>query len=297
MATIAVLVAAGAISSGAPAAADQVLEYVNLGDSFSAGAGISPTVQGQERCSQSERNFSHIVAAEFGYRLTDVSCSGAKTDDFFAAQYEDVQPQLDALTSTTELVTLMIGGNNNNTFATAISSCIGAKVSNPIAFDPCRAQYGETLIDPVRTKTYPAVVAALSAVHAQSPQAHVVIAGYPWLLPAGGSCGLQVPIADGDISYLRDLQATLNGVVKRAAEETGSTFVDMSTVSEGRDACQGVDERLVEPVLFVDGSIPLHPNAEGERVLASQVAAAIGRGGEMQFYDTASDCCGSGSSW
>ncbi|SDE43650.1 SGNH/GDSL hydrolase family protein [Rhodococcus tukisamuensis] len=280
VAAVGVLAAVTGVASGASASADPApgLEYVNLGDSFSAGSGVSPMVAGTPfECWQSERNFAHIVAAERGYRLTDVSCGGATTQDFYEAQYQSTRPQLEALTPTTELVTLMIGGNNNSTFAGAMARCIGAMVSNPGAFEPCRVQNASGLSDPVVNETYPALVTALRDIHARSPRAQVVIAGYPWLLPASGSCSPQMPLAEGDVSYLRDLQATLNDAVRRAAAETDSTFVDMSQVSEGRDGCKPAAERLVEPMLFANQPVPVHPNAAGERALADQVLAAIGQ--------------------
>ncbi|WP_246097733.1 SGNH/GDSL hydrolase family protein [Rhodococcus spelaei] len=280
MAVVGALVAVTGIASGASASADPRpgLEYVNLGDSFSAGSGVSPIIPSQPLpCWQSGANFSHIVAAELGYRLTDVSCGGAKTDDFYRAQYPGTRPQLEALTPTTELVTLMIGGNNNDTFAGAMASCIGAMVLHPGAFDPCRAQYGNSLTAPILTKTYPALVTALHDIHAKSPRARVLIAGYPLLLPASGSCAPQMPIAEGDVGYLRDLQTTLNDAVKRAAEATDSTYVDMAQASEGRDGCKPVGQRLVEPMIFANQPVPVHPNADGERALANQVMAAIGQ--------------------
>jgi hypothetical protein len=268
------------IASGATASADPGPgpEYVNLGDSFSAGSGVWPIAPGQPfECWQSENNFSHLVAAQLGYRLTDVSCGGAKTDDFYRAQYPGTRPQFEALTPTTELVTLVIGGNNNDTFSGAIAKCVGAMVTHPGALDPCRAQYGDSLAEPVAAKTHPALVTALRDIHARAPRARVLIAGYPSALPANGGCSPQMPIAEGDVGYLHGLQATLNDAVARAAAETGSTYVDMSRVSEGRDGCEPVGQRWVEPLVYATQPIPVHPNAAGERALADQVMAAIGR--------------------
>ncbi|MFI6433365.1 SGNH/GDSL hydrolase family protein [Rhodococcus oryzae] len=269
-------VASGSASASTPADPQPALEYVNLGDSFSAGSGISPIAPGQEpKCWQSEQNFSHIVAARLGYQLTDVSCGGADTNALYRAQHEGMRPQLESLSPTTDLVTLMIGGNNNKTFSGSMATCVEAKVKHPGAFDPCRAQYGTTLIDPIANQTYPALVTALHDIHAKAPNARVVIAGYPWVLPASGGCFPQMPVAEGDVHYLREMQAMLNDAVERAAAETDSTFVDMSQVSEGRDACKPVGQRLVEPLIGSTHPIPVHPNADGERVLADQVMAAI----------------------
>ncbi|WP_430332895.1 SGNH/GDSL hydrolase family protein [Rhodococcus sp. ACT016] len=265
-----------ALALATPASAQPgAVEYVNLGDSFSAGSGVFPTAPGQPlQCWQSERNFAHIVAAELNYRLTDVSCGGAKTEDFYAPQYSGTRAQLDALSPSTELVTVMIGGNNNNTFGGAMASCIAAAATNPGAHNPCQARYGDSLTEPVVSRTYPALVRALDDIHARAPYAHVVIVGYPWLLPPSGGCFPQ-PIAPGDVPYLRDLQATLNDAVRRAAAETGTTFVDTAAVSEGRDSCQPVGERWIEPMLFATQPVPVHPNADGEQALAREVISAI----------------------
>lgn len=269
-------------ASPAAAAPSQPLEYVNLGDSFSAGSGVYPIVPAAvSQCWQSEQNFSHIVAQQLGYRLTDVSCGGAKTEDFYAPQYPGTRAQLDALSPSTELVTLMIGGNNNDTFGGAMAACIGAMITHPGAPDPCKSQYGSSFTDPIKTQTYPALVQALGDIRAKSPRARVMIAGYPNLLPSSGSCSPQIPIAPGDVPYLRDLQATLNDAVRRAAEETGATFVDMAKASEGRDGCQPVGQRWVEPMLFATQPVPVHPNADGERALAAEMLEAIS-GGNVQ---------------
>ena len=58
-----------------------------------------------------------------------------------------------------------------------------------------------------------------------------------------------MPVAKGDVPYVRGIQATLNDAVRRAAEATGSTYVDMNAVAEGHDACQPIGVRWVEPVL------------------------------------------------
>ncbi|MDH6677279.1 lysophospholipase L1-like esterase [Rhodococcus sp. LBL1] len=265
-----------ALALAAPASAQPGgIEYVNLGDSFSAGSGVFPVVSElPPECWQSERNFAHIVAAELGYRLTDVSCGGAKTEDFYRPQYSGTGAQLDALSPATEVVTVMIGGNNNDTFAGAMASCIGAAVTNPGAYDPCKARYGDSLSEPVVSQTYPALVRALYDIHARAPHARVFVVGYPWLMPPSDGC-FQEPIAPGDVPYLRDLQATLNDAARRAAAETGTTFVDMAAVSEGMDSCGPVGQRWIEPMLFSTQLVPVHPNADGERALAREVINAI----------------------
>ncbi|GAB2633894.1 SGNH/GDSL hydrolase family protein [Prescottella soli] len=269
-----------AVALAAPAAAfPRGIEYVNLGDSFSAGSGVAPMASGQlPQCWQSEQNFAHIIAAESGYRLTDVSCGGAKTEDFYRPQYSGMRPQLDALSPSTELVTVMIGGNNNNTFVGAMATCVAAFAASPGAFEPCKSRYGASLSEPIVSQTYPALVQALDDVHARAPRAHVIVVGYPWLLPAADGCFPQYPIAPGDVPYLRDLQATLNDAIARAATETGTAFVATAQVSEGHDGCKPLGERWIEPLVYSAQPVPVHPNTDGERALAREIAGAIANG-------------------
>src|SRR3954451_21897254 len=78
----------------AAAAQPGTLRYVNMGDSYSAGAGIVPPAPNSPpNCAQSTLNWARDLATARGYQLTDVSCSGAETRDYTTAQYPGVAPQ------------------------------------------------------------------------------------------------------------------------------------------------------------------------------------------------------------
>ena len=83
-------------------------------------------------------------------------------------------------------------------------------------------------------------------------------------------------MAEGDVPYLRNLQATLNDAVRRAAAATGATYVDMSRVSDGHDACQPLGVRWIEPVLQGTNAVVVHPNALGEQRMAAQAMRVLG---------------------
>ncbi len=116
---------------------------------------------------------------------------------------------------------------------------------------------------------------ALEAVRAATPDAEVAILGYPWIVPTSVGCFDRMPIAEGDVPYLRSLQATLNDVVRRAADETGATYVDLSRVSDGHDACQPLGVRWVEPVLQGTNPVIVHPNALGEAAMAARAMEVL----------------------
>ncbi|GGG00794.1 lipase 2 [Rhodococcoides trifolii] len=271
------MVLAGLVSP--PIANATPTEYANLGDSFTAATGVLPLAAGAPlECLQSDQNFAHIVARRQGYDLTDISCGGAATDDFYSAQSAGTRPQLDALSPSTGVVTVMIGGNDSSIFSGAVTSCVNATLTHLGVADPCEQQYGNKFDDTVLGTTLPAVRQALRDIHSRAPRARVVAVGYPWLLPSTGSCAPFVPVALGDVPFLRRLQTTLNDSIRRAAVDTGTTFVDMSVVSEGHDACQPVGVRWVEPLIGARQPVPLHPNALGEQVLATEVTKVLSVG-------------------
>jgi lysophospholipase L1-like esterase len=272
-----VLAALVGILIGAPSASARgPLRYVALGDSYSAASGVlPPDPTAAPQCLRSTSNYPHVIAGAIGAQLTDVTCGGADTSDYFTAQYDGVPRQLDALARGTQLVTMTIGGNDSGVFINSIVECGSAGLSTAGQGSPCKDRYGSSFADTIRNTTYPSLVRALTAVHAAAPHARVAILGYPWILPATGGCFDKMPIAEGDVPYLRGIQATLNDAVRRAAAATGSVYVNMNRVSTGHDACQAIGVRWIEPVLQGTNPVIVHPNALGEARMAAQAMRVL----------------------
>lgn len=270
--------ALAAVLLAAPSQAADELDYVALGDSYSAGSGVLPLDPSiTPLCARTTRNYPHVIAAATGANLTDMTCGGAQTKDFTAAQYPGVtKPQFDALSADTDLVTLTIGGNDANLFIGAIATCGLAGASTGGFGSPCKTLNGDRFNRDIRETIYPAVRQALQDIAAKAPNASVAILGYPWILPERDGCFLKMPIARGDVPYLREMQTNLNAAVQRAASETGATYVDLNGVSDGHDACQPIGTRWVEPALFGTNFVPVHPNALGEQKMAEQAMAVLG---------------------
>lgn len=246
-------------------------KYVALGDSYSAASGVlPPDPEAPLQCLRSTRNYPHVLAEKLGAELKDVSCGAAETNDFFEGQYPGVAPQLNALTPDTDLVTMTIGGNDSGVFIGAILSCGAAGLLTLGQGSPCATQYGTSFEDTIRGTTYPSLVQALGAVKEKAPKATVAILGYPWIMPEADGCYPQMPVAKGDVPYLRSLQRTLNDAVRRAAEATGSIYVNMNAVSNDHDACKAMGTRWIEPVLLGSNPVIVHPNALGEAAMADR---------------------------
>ncbi|HEU5271332.1 MAG TPA: SGNH/GDSL hydrolase family protein [Jatrophihabitans sp.] len=259
-----------------PVGATSPLTYVALGDSYSAASGtFPPDLTAPPECARSTVNYPHDIAARIGAQLTDVTCGAAETKDYFGSQYPGVAPQLDALRSDTQLVTMTIGGNDSGVFIDALTDCGAAGLSTLGQGSPCQDRYGSSFQDTINSTTYPALVNALNAVRAKAPSARVAILGYPWIMPPTGGCFPVMPVATGDVPYVRGIQATLNDAVRRAAAATGVSYIDFSTVSEGHDACQPIGVRWIEPALAGTNPVIVHPNALGEAQMAAQTMAVL----------------------
>jgi lysophospholipase L1-like esterase len=265
-----------ALAAGASSAAAAPLRYVALGDSYSAASGVlPPDLSAPLQCLRSTRNYPHVIAAATGAQLDDVTCGAAETNDYFEPQYPGMAPQLDAVKSDTQLVTMTIGGNDSGVFIGAILSCGSAGLLSLGQGSPCKDRYGSSFEDTIRNTTYPSLVKALGAVRAKAPKARVAILGYPWIMPASGGCFSKMPIAKGDVPYVRGIQTTLNDAVRRAAAATGSVYVNMNAASEGHDACQSIGTRWVEPVLQGTNPVIVHPNALGESEMAARAISVL----------------------
>lgn len=266
---------ATSILTGSAGAA--TMSYVALGDSYSAGSGVPPSASGASAlCLQSNVNYPKIVAGDLGLPLTDVTCGAATTSNMTTAQYPGVPAQFDALTPSTSVVTIGIGGNDNNLFISAVLECGLVDILSVLnqAADPCEQQFGATLESDLAADA-PNIGAALRQIHQISPHAKVFMVGYPDIFPQSGNCFSAMPITVGDAAFLNSLEQGLNAMLERQAQGNGATFVDTFTPSLGHDACQAVGVRWIEPFIGANGALFVHPNALGEAADARDVEAAM----------------------
>ena len=272
---LALVVAVIAPASGGEARPDD--RYVALGDSYTAGP-LIPSQVAPLGCLKSNRNYPNLVKASLGgAAFTDISCSGAETEDMFVPQSvegPDNPAQLSALSSSTTLVTIGIGGNDIG-FTEVIQNCV---TYNPFS-TPCRDRYVRNGVDEISARiaaTAPQVGAVLAEIDVRSPSARVFVVGYPQILPDRGSgCWPSLPISWGDVPYLRAKTKELNTMLRSQATAAGVGFVDTYVPSEGRSACASSGTRWVEPLVPSNPAAPVHPNARGMAGVAALVATAV----------------------
>lgn len=265
----------GAVGARARTGAPPVL--VALGDSYTAGPLIPLPTGNPPGCGRSTSNYPRVTAAALGLALTDVSCSGARTDHLVGPQSVPGgvnPPQLDAVTASAAVVTVGIGGNDIG-FAGIVQACAAPA---PFA-TPCQDRYVTPAGDEISRRiaaTAPKVTAVLAEAKRRAPSARVLALGYPAILPdAGPGCWPVMPVAPGDVPYLRARHQELNAMIAASAAAAGATYVDVYTPSVGHDACQLVGVRWVEPMVPTTPAAPVHPNALGMKGMASALAPAI----------------------
>jgi lysophospholipase L1-like esterase len=271
-----VVLAAITVAAVIAGAAEAAPRYTALGDSFAAGP-LIPLPLSPFGCLKSSNNYGHIAQRTLGYaEYRDPSCSGAETEDM--TQIQNVSPgpnppQFDSLSADNALVTVTIGGNDIG-FSSLAEDCVSI-----IPFgSPCRDQYvrdGQDEISRRIAETAPKVDAVLDGIRARSPRTRILVVNYSAILPHSGSgCYPKMPIARGDVRWLRSKQEELNAMLAQQAAANGSGVVDVYAASVGRDACASSGTRWVEPYIPATAAAPLHPNLRGMQAMANLVVAA-----------------------
>jgi GDSL-like lipase/acylhydrolase family protein len=277
------LLVAAVLACAGPASAAE--SYVSLGDSYTAGPMIPNQVE-PYGCLKSDHNYPSLAAPDLGFpEFRDASCSGAKTNHMTSEQGVDPgpnPPQFDRLAADTQLVTLGIGGNDIG-FSGIAEDCFSlTPAGSPTApgGSPCRDKYVVNGVDEVSRRiaeTAPKVGSVIQGIHSRSASVRVLVVNYSAILPhTGGGCWPQLPLAEGDVPWLREKQVELNQMLADQAAANGATLVDWYGASVGHDACKLPTIRWVEPATPASPAAPVHPNLWGMQAAAQLVLTAAG---------------------
>lgn len=270
----------GALAATAGAAkpvpeAQPVTTYVALGDSYTA-APFVPVLDVAGGCFRSTNNYPALVARALGATLTDRSCSGAQTKDMTTSQLPGVSPQFDALSPSTDLVTVSIGGNDFSVFGTLVSYCPTLRAADPTGA-PCRRamrQSGRDVLLADIAQTSDRVATVVRQVHQLAPNARVLVVGYPEIAPRHGTCPDLLPLADGDYKYANQVNKRLDQALHHAAAVTRSTYVDVWGPSKGHDIC-AADPWINGQVTDPQRAQAFHPFEEEQQAVAGLVVDAL----------------------
>ena len=242
-----------ASASAAPQQAQQrqPTVYDALGDSYASGFGVPPYTA----CGRSSSAYAVQLDGRMKVHLDDfVACAGATTKTLVSGG------QLSALDSSTDLVTVTIGGNDIGWSSTVGACLIGTDAQCAGSLQLTRARVS-TVLPGLLDTVYAQIAAA-------APNAHVLVVGYPRLFsPEYGAFLFASP---AEQTALNDGADLLNDVLRAAAARQGFEFVDVTKRFVGH----GVNA----PESFLLGpfdAAALHPNAAGYEAYTSAVTAAV----------------------
>lgn len=262
-------------STPAAAAAGAGLNYVAMGSSFAAGPGIPPvqTGSGAAVCARSQNNYASLVARDVGANLTDASCSGATTANVLTDSQSGQPPQVQAVTSATQVVTVTIGGNDVDYLGSLDTySCLTSGGTNCGSVD-------QAAINQTFGVLAGRIENVVNAVHATAPQARVYLVNYFTILPDAGVC-TGVPFTSDQLTFEHSITSRLATATSTAATATGATLVDLAAAGHGHDACAATP--WVETYTPAAGRSQYHPNEAGMRGAATVVESALAAGGQTK---------------
>lgn len=282
-----------------PKPQDPRLHYLAMGDSYSAGEGLRPYIDGTDTatnsCHRSDAAYSSLLRlpGDSPKTIRDmpvttatwkfIACSGAKTDNILFSGQHNEDSQIAQLIvrarsgMAPELVTLTIGGNDVGfvpiiTYCAthAIETCDEASEWSPWGNGKSLGTYLDSSLEELSSQIKERVVVEIKK---SAPDAAVFILGYPQLFrPRSdvdlGDCDLSVVYREGELAFLRALETRVNRVIDLAAQDSGVHFVDTTQGFTGHEIC-GKDGEWIsgivkpEPTLDPTNRFGYHPVGRG----------------------------------
>jgi lysophospholipase L1-like esterase len=243
-AACAVSLAAAAITAASSPAYASTTNYVALGDSYSSGTGTG-SYDLDSGCQRSSKAYAALWASSHSpASFKFVACSGAKTGDV-------LNNQISALSSSTTLVSITIGGNDAG-FSSVMQTCVlGSDSSCTTAVNNAENYMRNTL---------PGNLSNLyGAMKSRAPSAHFVVLDYPHLYITNDT--FCIGLSHTKHVALNGAADVLDGVISTAASNAGFTFDDVRSQFSGHELCSG--DGWLHAVDYTNIGNSYHPTATG----------------------------------
>ncbi|WP_282701554.1 SGNH/GDSL hydrolase family protein [Streptomyces sp. CC219B] len=239
------LLAAGAVLTGAGSAQAATGPYVALGDSYSSGVGAGSYIGSSGDCKRSTKAHPYLwAAANSPSSFAFTACSGARTGDVLAGQ-------MGPLNSATALVSISVGGNDAG-FADVMTTCVLQSDSACLSrINTARAYVDSTLPGKLDS--------VYSAIRAKAPSARVVVLGYPRFYKLGTAC---LGLSETKRKAINDAADHLDAAIARRAAAHSFTFGDVRTTFTGHEICSG--SSWLHSVNWLNIGESYHPTAAGQ---------------------------------
>jgi lysophospholipase L1-like esterase len=233
------------IATAAPASAAGA-NYVALGDSYSSGVGSGSYTSESGSCLRSTLAYPQLWAnghAPASYR--SVACSGAKTTDVNANQ-------LSALSSSTTLVSITIGGNDVG-FAQVMQDCVIYGTTTCVNEVNAAENTARNSLPGWLNTTY-------NGIRSHAPYANVVVVSYPRFYHDLWYC---IGLSSTSRNKINEGADVLDGVIQTAATGHGFAFADVrSRFAAGHEICDSAS--WLHSVDWSNIVQSYHPTAAGQ---------------------------------
>lgn len=247
-------------------------DYVALGSSFAAGAGLGPLqAQSPMLCARSVNGYPQQLARRLRLSIVDMSCGGAVTRHVLEGGQFFQGPQIRTIGRETRLVTITVGGNDVGYIGDL--SQLAARHSGTF-FGWLVRRYWKGPKKP-EARDFAGLraelLATLREAHRRAPAATIVVATYPAILPPAGTCRLLgLTVAEADL--MRQVAEPLAATTRSAATESGAMLVDMQVIGAAHHACSDAPWTRG----WTNGGVaPFHPTLAGAHATAEAIARAL----------------------
>lgn len=222
------------------------VNYVALGDSYSSGVGAGSYTSESGSCQRSTKAYPALWAAAYkptSYR--SVACSGATTSSV-------INSQLSALTSSTTLVSISVGGNDVG-FSSIMTACVLYGTNECVAAVNAAKQKAQTVLPGQLDNTY-------NRIRSRAPSARVVVLSYPVFYQLGTFC---VGLSATSRKAINDGINLVDEVIKQAAARHGFVFADVRSAFVGHQLCS-YGEKWLHALNYLNLGVSYHPTAAGQ---------------------------------
>jgi lysophospholipase L1-like esterase len=243
-----VISSVGLILAASPAGAASTVQYVALGDSYSSGLGAGSYISASGSCDRSTRAYpEQWASAHAPASFVSVACAGATTADVTGSQ-------VSALSPSTTLVSLTIGGNDAG-FSGVMETCVLGLTSLCLnAVSKAEAIINGPLLG--------LLVNTLQTIRSRAPAAKIVLLGYPELYDLSWSSTC-IGLSTRDRTALNGGADELDGVLSTAAGRVGGvTFADVRHQFATHEICDSGSWLNSVDIFALSSSY--HPNANGQ---------------------------------
>lgn len=244
--------------------------YVAIGDSFASGLQLGPPDAGTPpRCSRTAASYAHLVAQRLNLVLADVTCSSAKTEHVLG-KWDELPPQIDAVTPDTRLVTVTIGANDVRYVSDFFAGL--CRLSPETRSKPECATLPPLPTEAAWTALEDNLHLVASQIRAKAPDARLIFIDYLALLPRLVLCD-RTPLTPAEASDRRGVGDRLHEVIARVARQENALLIEASRLSRSHTPCSVIPWTSGFPGF---GTGPAwHPTALGHAAIADEIVRRL----------------------